>query len=117
MSQVRQIVWIGIEMFVLAGCQNGTDPDRTPKLEQVRAAALEHVTAEDRVAFQAATPVVKVEDLPTPGVGLRVPIPGSSNAVFVLFEAGYFDAHGVEKLAKEAAEDYVRSKPSGHQAE
>lgn len=103
----------GIGFLALAGCQDAAGPDCTTKLEQVRSAALQRVAAEDRGAFQAASLVVNLEDLPTPGVGLRVPIPGSSNAVFVLFELDYFDAHGVEKLAAEAVEDYVRSKPSG----
>lgn len=117
MFQVMQYVWMAIGMLILAGCQDVAEPDRTAKLEQVRSTALKHVAAEDRGAFQAATLVVSLEDLPTPGVGLRVPIPGSSNAVFVLFEVEYFDAHGVEKLAIEAVEDYVRSKPSGRQTE
>jgi hypothetical protein len=102
----------GIGVLALAGCQDAAGPDRTTKLEQVRSTALKHVAAEDRDAFQTATLVVSLEDLPAPGVGLRVPIPGSSNAVFVLFEVDYFDAHGVEKLAAEAVEDYVRSKQS-----
>lgn len=117
MSQMMRYAWMAMGMFVLAGCQNVTEPDRTTKLEQIRSAALNRVAVEDRGAFQAASLVVNLEDLPTPGVGLRVPIPGSSNAVFVLFEVDYFDAHGVEKLAAEAVEDYVRSKPSGRQTE
>lgn len=106
------IEFTAITLLISTGCQRASEPDRTTKLERVRSAALLHVAAEDRDAFKNATPVLNLEDLPTPGVGLRIPITGSSNAIFVLFEMDYFDSNGIEKLATEAVEDYVRSKPA-----
>lgn len=102
----------GIGILILSGCQKATELDRAAKLEQVRSAALNRVAAEDRSVFQAATLVLGLEDWPTPGIGLRVPIQGSSKDVFVLFEVDYFDAHTFEQLSAEAVTDYVRATSS-----
>jgi len=117
MPLMRNLSWLGIGLLALAGCQNTIEFDRATKLEEVRMEILQQVAVEHRGVFQAATPVFDLEDWPTPCAGLRVPVEGSSNAVFVLFERDYFEGQPVEKLAKEAIEDYVRSKPAGRQSD
>ena len=106
-------ILLSLVILATIGCDKAQQRDRAAKLEQVRAAAEQMASADDRESFRSATVVRGVKDLPLSVVGMRVPLKGRSNTVSVTFEIRHFDAASVAQLATEALEDFATAKDAG----
>ncbi len=102
---------IAIVLLISMGCSDGQSEPQESSAEAVRMGVIQRMAIEKaekplhRSLLEQGTIFVDLADLEVPCVGVRVPLPDSSNRAFLSFTKEWFHSHTDEEVAASLLND------------